>query len=178
MRQHSSGRWAAASGTVLLASLLLPVAPAHAAATVTEFTDVHDTQTFTAPLDFCGDENRVGTVTLTETSVGRAVETDSGVFQIHGTDYFEYLLEFPDGSYVESGLNRDLFTFVATSSHTVFKRVTQDFRTVYAADGTPIGSMTVHGTFQVSYQDANGNGQPDDGEIASEVDNFHFRCAL
>lgn len=178
MRKHTRTGRAAITSTALLAVLVLSATPVHAAAIVTDFVDVHDTQVFTAPLDFCGDENDVGTVTVTETSVGKSVETGSGVFQIHGTDYFEYLLVFPDGSYVESGLNRDLFTFVATPAQTVFKQVTQDFRTIYSADGIPTGTMAVHAVFQIAYRDGNGNGLPDDGEITSEVENFHFRCSL
>jgi hypothetical protein len=54
--------------------------------------------------------------------------------------------------------------------------VTQDFRTIYAADGTPTGTLTIHAGNHLTYNDTNGNHMPDAGEISAEFDYFRLRC--
>jgi hypothetical protein len=163
------------SGAVLVSALLIPVGPALAEATVFRFSDT-ETETFTAPLEGCLPEDLVGTVTLTRTSTGQVVESDSGVFTVRGVDDFDYHLELPDGSFVQSGLNRDRFVLVANAPHTVINFVTEDFRTIYSADGTPVGTLSIHAGFHVTFNDLNGNSTPDPGEIASEFGYFRLRC--
>jgi hypothetical protein len=65
-------------------------------------------------------------------------------------------------------LNRDRFAFVSSPGSTVFTRVTQDFRTIHDADGTPIGSVMVHGVFHYTMRD---------GDLITSVEKFHVRCA-
>lgn len=163
------------AGAVLLLVALISAAPAEAQATISRFFFTH-TETFTAPLEGCLPEDLVGTVTLTETSTGQVVETGVNVFTFHGVDEYEYRLELPDGMYVESGLNRDLVVFVANPPHTVFNVVTQDFRTIYAADGTPVGTLSIHAGSHITYTDLNGNSEPDPGEVAAEFEYFRLRC--
>ena len=43
-------------------------------------------------------------------------------------------------------------------------------------DGEPIGQVFLHGVFHVTFRDANGNGEPDPGEITANVDRFLFTC--
>lgn len=152
-------------GACLMALGLGPVAPAQAEAVVERESSTR-TFSFTAS-DFCFPEDLIGHASLTETNTGQLVTTPGGVFTVHGVDEFEWLIVFPDGRYVRSGINRDRFAFVASPSSTVFTRVTQDFRTVYAADGTPIGSVMVHGVFHFTMRD---------GELTASVEKFHVRC--
>jgi hypothetical protein len=154
---------------------VIPLAPAHARATVTRFFGSH-TETFTAPLEGCLPEDLVGTVTVTETSTGQVVETGRDVLTVHGVNAYDYRLELPDGGYVQSGLNRDHYAFVANGAHSVFTVVTQDLRTIYAADGRPVGSLSIHAGFHLNYTDLNGNETPDPGEIAAQFERFRLRC--
>lgn len=159
----------------LVATLFISTGSARAQATVFSFSDTH-TETFTAPLEGCLPADLVGTVTLTETSTGQVVDTGHNVFTVHGVDAFDYRLDLPDGMYVQSGLNRDLFAFVANPPLTVFNVVTQDFRTIYAADGTPVGTLSIHAGSHITYTDLNGNFTPDPGEITAQFEYFHLRC--
>jgi hypothetical protein len=163
------------AGVALLVAVLLPVGAAQAQATVFRFSETH-TETFTAPLEGCLPEDLVGTVTLTETSTGQVVDTGK-VFTVHGVNEYDYRLELPDGSYVQSGpINRDHYVFVANPPLTVFNLVGQDFRTIYAADGTPIGTLSIHAGMHITYRDLNGNDMPDPGEITAEFEYFRLRC--
>jgi hypothetical protein len=161
-------------GCVLLsASLYAP--PAHAAAAVSRFSA---SQTDVFPIDgyFCLPD-RVGTATQTETSTGQVVETASGVFAFRGVDSYDIHIDFPDGSYAQSGLNRDLVSFVLNSPLTVFTAASQDLETIYNAQGQPVGNIEIHAISHLTYTDLNGNGQPDDGEVKAQVERFQLRCA-
>ena len=162
------------AGVALLIALLVPVGAAQAQATVMRFFETH-TEEITTPLEGCLPEDLVGTGTLTETSTGQVVDTGK-VFTVRGVNEYDLHLVFPDGSYVQSGLNRDRYVFVANSPLTVFNLVTQDFRTIYAADGTPIGTLSIHAGMHITYRDLNGNGMPDPGEITAEFEYFRLRC--
>jgi hypothetical protein len=164
----------AVTGAALVGSLLILAGPAQAEATVTRFSGTQ-TETFAAPLEGCLPEDLVGTVTLTETFYGQTVDTGK-VFTFHGVNEFDYRLDLPDGSYVQSGLNRDRITFVANPPHTVFNVVTQDLRTIYAADGSEVGTLSIHAGMHLTYTDLNGNQTPDPGEIAAEFEYFRLRC--
>lgn len=149
----------------LLALVLGPATPAHAEAVVDRESS---TQTFTfTGSDFCFPDDLIGQATLTETSTGQRVTTPGGVLTVHGVDEFEYQIVFPDGRYVRSDINRDHFAVVASPGSSVLTRVTQDFRTIYAADGTPIGSVMVHGVFHYTMHD---------GHLTALVEKFHVRC--
>jgi hypothetical protein len=161
------------AGVVLLAALVLPAGLAHAQATVVRFSESH-TQELTTALEGCLPEDLVGTGTLTETSTGQVVDT--GKVFIRGVNNYDLHLVFPDGSYVQSGLNRDRYVFVANSPLTVYNVVTQDFRTIYAADGTPIGTLAIHAGMHITYRDLNGNDMPDPGEITAQFEYFRLRC--
>jgi len=152
-----------------------PALGAGAAATVTPFVVVHDPQTFTASA-FCLPEDLIGTVTTQEISTGKAVETSSGVFVVHGVDDFTYRIDFPDGSYVQAGINRDRFLYVENKSGSTFNRVTQDFETIYASDGTILGRIAVHAVLHTSWRDADRDGVPDEGELTTQVETFRLRC--
>jgi hypothetical protein len=52
----------------------------------------------------------------------------------------------------------------------------QEQRTIYSAEGQPIGEVVIHAVSHVTFRDANGNGEPDPGEITAGVDRFFFTC--
>ena len=153
-----------------------PVAGAEAKAVVTDFVVVHEPETFTAPAFFCLPEDLVGTVTLQEISSGTAVETPGGNFVLTGVDEFTYRVDFPDGSYVESGINRDHFHVVANRAGDLFTRVIQDFETIYDSNGEVVGKLAASGVLVTSWHDTNRDGVPDDEELTTQVENFRVRC--
>jgi hypothetical protein len=163
------------AAAMLLLVGLISAGPARAEATVVRFSGTH-TETFAAPLEGCLPEDLVGTVTLTETFTVQVVDTGKNVFIASGVNEYDYHGEFPDGSYVQSGINREHFAFVLNGAHTVFNSVGQDFRTIYASDGMPVGTLSIHEEIHVTYDDLNGNETPDPGEISAEFDYFHLRC--
>lgn len=161
-------------GFVMLSAALF-ASPVQAAAVLTRVSASH-TDTFPVDGFFCLPD-AVGTATQTETSTGLVVETGSGVFSFRGVDTFDLHIDFQDGSYVDSGLNRDRVSFVFKSPLTVFTRATQDLETIYNAQGQPIGSIEIHAVSHLTFRDLNGNEQPDEGEVKAEFDRFRLRCA-
>jgi hypothetical protein len=170
-------RTASARAAVILAILAAMTfsASAYAGASVEWFLGAHSA-TFQAPLEGCLPADLIGTVTVTETSSGQVVETASGRLVIHGTNEYDYRLILPDGRFVQSGLNRDRYVIVSNGRSTVFNLVGQDFRTIFAADGTPTGYLTVHAGFHTTYEDRNGDGIADPGELSAAVDWVRISC--
>ena len=68
------------------------------------------------------------------------------------------------------------FSFVATPNVTVSTQVGKAPRTVYVADGTPVIQLVLHGETHITFQDLNGDGQPQPNEISANVDRFFFTC--
>ena len=155
---------------------LVPAAGAAAGAVITDFVVVHEPETFTAPAFFCLPEDLVGTVVMQEISSGRAVEAPGGNFVLTGLDEFTYRVDFPDGSYVESGINRDHFHVVANGHGDLFTRVTQDFETIYDSSGEVVGKIALNGMFVTSWHDTNRDGVPDAEELTTQVEKFRIRC--
>ena len=159
----------------LVGALLIPAGAAQAQATVFRFSG-SDTETFSAPLEGCLPPDLIGTVTASFTTTGQAVDTGQNPFAVHGVDTYDYHADFPNGIYVQSGLNQDHFTFIFNPPLTVNTVASQDKRTIYAADGTPIGTLSILETIHITFQDTNGNGQPDPGEITVQFDKFRLHC--
>lgn len=111
---------------------------------------------------------------VTDTARGQIVENPSGAFVVHGTDVFDYRVDFPNGMYAY-GTGTDHLSFHAAES-TVDKDVIKETRTVYAPDGTPIVDVVIHAVTHITYHDANGDGQPQPSEISASVDRFFFTC--
>ena len=85
-------------------------------------------------------------------------------------------IDFSDGrSIVAEGITH--FGFNASARlHITETDVWRDQTTAYAADGQPLGPVTIHATSHVSHVDANGNGEPDPGEFTAFVDRFRISC--
>ena len=163
------------ASAAIAAALVIPAGAAQAQATVFRFSIGPQTEHFQAPLEGCLPADLIGDVTQTETTTGQVVDTGK-VFNVHGVTTFDYHADFSNGMYVQSGLNRDIFTFHANPPLTVNTVATQDFRTIHAADGTPVGTLSIHETIHITFRDTNGNGAPDPGEISVQFDRFRLRC--
>jgi hypothetical protein len=117
-----------------------------------------------------------GTETLTDTDSGRFVETDSG-FHFEGTETIVSHTVFTNGYYiVGSGRSHISFNTTATSGQTVSTFAGHELHTLYNAQGQVVAKVMFAGVSHITFRDLNGNGQPDEGEITSNVDNFHFTC--
>ncbi|MFD0279358.1 hypothetical protein ACFVHB_36445 [Kitasatospora sp. NPDC127111] len=170
-----SVRRPAALAAVLAVSVLAGAAPARAAGAIEHF-DVTETETYTAPLEGCLPPDLLGTVTLTEHSTGWVVSNGPAVV-ITGTNVVDFHMDLPDGRYVQSGLDRDDFQVVLRLPYDTVSNVsTQDERTIHAADGRVIGTLTIHEEHQVVYRDLNTNGEPDPGEVTVERHEFRLTC--
>jgi acid stress-induced BolA-like protein IbaG/YrbA len=156
-----------------LFALLLPAGLAHAQATVFRF-EFQDSLPDSTALPECLPPDLVGTQTGTETTVGQVTETGR-TFQVHGTTTLEYRVVFPDGRYVV-GTAVEHFSFIIAGPQTVNTTPIQERRTIYSAQGEPIGQVFIHAVSHVTFRDANGNGVPDPGEITANVDRFFFTC--
>ncbi|SED99796.1 hypothetical protein [Streptomyces sp. TLI_105] len=152
------------------------VTPAAAEVLVDDF-DVTRTDTFTVPLEGCLPADLLGTATVTEHSIGRVVQTPGAVV-VKGVDLFDFRMTFPDGRYVDSGVDQERFTAVFTEPRriAVASIDSRDERTLHAPDGTPIGTLSIRETYDVVYRDTNGNGEPDPGEITTERHRFRLTC--
>ena len=119
------------------------------------------------------------TMTGTSTQRGHFTEIDSRHISVQGSNTSEYRADFPDGRYA-LGNETDHFSFgfnlrrpVATDTS-----AQQEEATLYAADGQPIGTITVHVIHHVTFTDENGNFEPDPGEFTSSVHRIRIRCPV
>jgi len=166
----------AALAAVLVAFVLGGAAPAGAAGVVEHFDTTH-TETYSAPLEGCLPPDLVGTVTVTEHSVGQVVSTGAAVV-ITGVDAYDFHMDLPDGRYVQSALDQEEFAVVLRRPFTTVGSFhSQDERTIHAADGTVIGTLTIHEDHDVVYRDLNTNGEPDPGEVVVERHDFQLSCS-
>jgi hypothetical protein len=128
---------------------------------------------FTA-LPECLSSDLVGTQIGTETTVGQVVDTGRS-FHVHATTTLEYRVVFPDGRFVV-GTAVEHISFNANAPQTVNTTTIQEQRTIYSAEGQPVGTVVIHAVSHLTFRDANGNGEPDPGEITASVDRFFFTC--
>jgi hypothetical protein len=122
----------------------------------------------------CLSSDLVGAQTGTETTVGQVVDT-GGSFHVHATTTLEYRVVFPDGRFVV-GTAVEHISFNANAPQTVNTTTIQEQRTIYSAEGQPVGEVVIHAVSHLTFRDANGNGEPDPGEITASVDRFFFTC--
>jgi hypothetical protein len=174
-RTSRRGRRVAALPAVLFAALAL-AGPASGSADTGAF---HIDQPFADTLtDFPCFEGIAGTITGTETIDGHFTENGppSLGFHAHGGTTQSYRVDLADGRYV-LGTFTGRFSFNATvGAHVKDSGGGWDRAIAYAADGTPIGPLTIQSVGHVTYVDANGNGQPDAGELTASVDHINADC--
>jgi hypothetical protein len=100
-------------------------------------------------------------------------------FHMEGTETVDYRVDFSDGRYAigESSNRVDL----SANSESGVVKISETYpgeehATVYAPDGTVIGTVTIRGVFHLTWSDLNHNGQPDPGEINATVDQVRVGC--
>jgi hypothetical protein len=157
-------------------------AVAHAAPSAPARTTVgtffnQETEVFPVDGTECVSGIGTGTETITFTSIGRFVETNSG-FHIEGTSTIDSHTVFTSGYYINaSGHAHFNFDTSFTSGATVFSSGGPEIHTIYNAEDEAVAQVKFVGFAHVTYRDLNGNGQPDDGEITSGFERFHFICS-
>jgi hypothetical protein len=175
LRHRSLTRLAALIAAVL--GLLALAAVAHGR---TETGSFVITETFSDVVDdsgTCLGPGATGTIAGTATVVGHFTETGPPAlkFQVHGTNTATYRVDYADGRYI---LGSSLTHFSENANAPQFSNheVTRDQGTLYAATGQPLGRVIIHAVSQITFRDANGNFQPDPGEIKANVDHVRVTC--
>ena len=136
---------------------------------------------FTDPVDHTGTclgRGAIGTISGTDTVVGRFTENGPPAFGFHdhGTVTSVYRVDYSDGRYV---LGTDVSNFNDNATHNdqmTSTSVVHGSGSLYAADGRPLGTVGVRSLFHVTFRDANGDHQPDPGEVSSSRDDFTITC--
>ena len=174
MTPRSNARLYVLLGSVALLGLLAVPRTASAQANPEKFFFQYS-ETGTTALPECLPPELVGTFTLLNTQQGTFVETPTG-FHIEGSETEAYQVDFPDGRHVV-GVAVSRFNFnVSTSGETTFTTAIREPRTIYNAADEAVGTVFIHAISHITYRDLNGNGEPDEGEIAVNVDRFFFTC--
>ena len=118
-----------------------------------------------------------GTETITFTDSGRFVETKSG-FHVEGTETIDSQTIFTNGYHINAiGHAHFAFDTSFTSGQTVSTSGGPEVHTIYNAEDEAVAQVKFVGVAHVTYRDLNRNGQPDDGEISSSFERFHFICS-
>src|SRR5215213_1351927 len=178
MTTSAPRRLVVTAATALIGMLALAGAPQGAAETGSfgpsqgPFTDAVD---FTGT---CIGPGAIGTISGIDTVVGHFTENGPPAFGFHdhGTVTSVYRVSFSDGRYV---LGTDVAHFNDNATHNgqmTSTNVVHGSGSLYAADGRPLGSVGVHAMFHLTFRDANGNHQPDPGEVSSSRDRFMLTC--
>jgi hypothetical protein len=162
---------------MLIAAIVLVSAPAasFARATTDRFHFVEGPDSFTLT-DYPCFEGVSVRMTSTLTRDGHFTESERHL-SFHGTNTINYRVDVADGRHA-LGQVVDHFNFVFNLNRprNVVSSTQQERATLYAANGQPIGAITVHVTHHLTYADLNGNFEPDPGEITVEVDRAKVTC--
>ena len=151
-----------------------PSAPARA--TVGTFFN-QDTEIFPVDGTECVSGIGPGIETATFTNSGRFVATNSG-FHVEGTAAIDSHTVFTSGYHITAtGQAHFEFKTSFTSSQTVNTLAGPEVHTIFNAANEAVAQVKFVGVFHITYRDLNGNGQPDEGEITSSFERFHFICS-
>jgi hypothetical protein len=136
----------------------------------------HDVQTTidVGILDYSCFEGIEGNGMTTDVIDGHITENPNG-FHFHGVIQREYTLAFADGTHILGHVTQHI-EFNATRNSTTDSEPSQEGATIYAADGSVVGTIRQQGIYHLRYSDANGNGQPDPGEISTEFERTRVFC--
>lgn len=163
---------------ILIGAFVVGTFPAAAIgqATITRFR-VATPLAGTTTLPECLPAHLVGRQTGREVSEGKVVEVPSGGASVHGTTTLRYRVRFEGGLSVV-GTATEHFSFNFASSGTVTTKVAiHETRWILDASGERVAKVMIHALSHLTFHDGNANGDPDDGEMASALDRFFFRCA-
>lgn len=163
--------------TAAVLSLLVLAATSYGRAQVGTFQDQHPVFDTVDDTGTCLGPGATGTITGTETVVGHFTETGPPAlnFDAHGTETFVYRVDYVDGRYI-LGTSVEHFKSTGNSPQLGDISVFRDVGTLYGPGGQVLGQVIIHGVTHVVFRDANGNFQPDPGEITANVDHFRLSC--
>jgi len=147
---------------------------AYGRATAEQFHDVQTTIDI-GIVDYSCFEGIEGNGTTTDVIDGHVTRNANG-FHFHGVVHREYTLAFGDGTHILGRVSEHI-EFNATPNSTTDTEPAQEQATIYAADGLIVGTIRQQGIYHLRYSDANGNGQPDPGEISAEFERTRVFCA-
>ena len=171
-------------------ALLLPAVGAQGASETGTFSSSDDILEQQDLSGTCLGPGAIGTISGTQTVSGRYTENGPPAFgfHAHGTSTLPFRFDMQDGRYV-IGVSVEHFDFNALDTEHVEQtatylpigqdkdsRTSRDTGTLYAPDGRPLGSVTVHHNGTLEWRDLNRNGVPDTGEVRAEVDHFRLSC--
>jgi hypothetical protein len=131
-----------------------------------------------------------GTMTGTETANGHFTENGPPAFgfHFHYTSTVDYRVDLADGRYVLASSVGHVVGNALDTEHDddgpgdtdvgqfMDASASRDTGTLYSPDGQPLGTVTVHHNGHLIWRDENADGDPDPGEIRSEVDNLRLSC--
>ena len=148
-------------------AILACTGPAPASAIVTRFT-FSTTETFADAPPECMPVVKSGVTTATTIGAGQVTQTANG-FAVHLKGVFSYRTDFSDGSYL-IGSATGPETFIGTNSRLVHNDVVHESRTIYAADGTPTGTVMIHFLNHITVDAVT-------GEASASIERFFFTCS-
>ncbi|MFD5323487.1 hypothetical protein [Streptomyces sp. NPDC127092] len=169
-------RFAAAAAALAAAACLCATTPARADTVVIDTIDETKTETGEGPLEGCLPSGVIGRFTFVEHTIAQVLRTD-GAMVVKGVNSYDFHMDLPDGRYVQSGTDYERFRVVlARPYHTVVSTVSVDERTIYAADGTSVGTLTIKEQRKVVFEDTDLDSEADPGEITVERTRFDLTC--
>jgi hypothetical protein len=134
-----------------------------------------DTEQFSDTVQDPCSEGVTGTISGTDILSGH-YNNSPDLFHFEGTETVDYRVDFNDGRYA-IGASSERLAFSASGGRAEIETHTgRNQATVYAADGSVIGTVTIRNVFHITSVDLNGNGQTDPGEIKATVDQFRVGC--
>jgi hypothetical protein len=149
------------------AAVLACTGVASASAVVTRFT-FSTSETFADAPPECMPVVKSGVTTATDTGSGQITENANG-FAAHLSDLMVYRTDFADGSYL-TGSAVGHTTFIGHGTRFVSNDVVQEPRTIYAADGTAIGTVMIHFLSHITVNTVT-------GEASASIERFFFTCS-
>jgi hypothetical protein len=119
-----------------------------------------------------------GTLTGTDTLSGR-YNNAPDFFHFEATHTLDFRIDFADGRYAIGTLGTHV-TETANAESGVTRQKDSEAghgqATVYAADGSATGTVTISSTFHTTWTDYDSDWQVDPGEITASVDRFRVTC--
>lgn len=137
-------------------------------------------ESFSTPVDLtdtCLGAGASGTLTHTATTVGRFTANAVFGFEDHQTITDDTRTEFVDGRSVVGTIVTQRTDNATHRDQLITTQAAYGTGTLYGSDGQPLGAVNIHELFHLSFRDANGNHQPDAGEITATVDRFELTCS-
>lgn len=159
-------RGAACLAVVWAAGGLLPPVASAEAATVTTFS-ITTAETFADAPSECMPVVKSGVTNATDTVVGQITQTANG-FSVHFSDTLTYRTDFPDGSFL-SGVAHGHHVITGSNAVTTDTEVIREPRTIFSADGAPIGEVMIHALTHTTTNNRT-------GDTRASIDRFFFTC--